>query len=1074
MTFAILGPLEVRRDGRPVEIPGHRVRTLLSLLILDAGRTVPFETLTAGIWDDRPPGAVGNALQALVSRLRAALAAGGNNPVRQLVVADPSGYRLCAGPEQVDARRFAVLAAEGRAALAAGDAETAAGTLREALALWRGPGELGDIPVVAPEITRLAGLRLAATEDRVEADLRLGRHAEVLAELPALLAGHPLRERLHGQHMRALYGTGRQVEALAAYEQARAIFAEELGADPSPELAELHLSMLRREPAPAKGNLRARLTSFVGREEDVARTTTLLERHRLVTLLGAGGAGKTRLAVESAALMDGPAGGAWLAELAPTSDAAGVTQAVVNALDVRDNLPSPIGGSLPQDPVDRLVRALAGRRLLLVLDNCEHVVEHAARLVDRILADCPGVRVLATSREPLGITGEITWTLPPLALPPAGADPRELTASPAVRLFADRAAAARPGYQVEGEAAAVARICRELDGMPLAIELAAARLRSLSTQQIADRLNDRFRLLTGGSRTALPRHQTLRAVVEWSWDLLEEDERALARRLAAFSDGATLAAAERVCSLAALPDTEARELAPADVLDVLARLVDKSLVVFDAGRYRMLDTIRAYATERLSEAAEDQVVRHAHALYFTELAEAADPGLRRGEQLGVLAAMAAEHDNLSSALRWATDTRATDLALRLVGALGWYWWLRGNRLEGAARTHEVLTTTDPGADSARVALAQAVYAITAIGAALPNDDAIASLERARQATVSLGALLAGEPGADRHPLVAIARPMLVLFGGEQALDGEVFPEEMLTHADPWVVAAGHLFRSLMDYNDGLIGESERAALAAAEGFRAVGDRWGIGTSLSTLADAYFLRGESKQAIEVMREALGVIEDLGSLEDTPYLRARLALGLDLAGHREEAEGILREIAEIVTGTGDRIGEAGVIGARGEFARHDGDLAEARRLYAEAVGLLEDTTGVPSHMLCALNSSLGLLAVQEGDPEQARPLILLAMDQALETKDSQLIGAMLIACAAVCLAEGRAGEAATLLGGAETFRGVAVVVEWDHVRATEAALSALGPGEFARHLDAGRHLTCPEVLALARAQLGQAPA
>ncbi|MEU7695535.1 AfsR/SARP family transcriptional regulator, partial [Microbispora hainanensis] len=493
MSFAVLGPLDVRRDGRPIEVGGRRLRALLTLLLLDAGRTVSTEALVAGVWDDRPPSGVGNALQALVSRLRATVG-------RDLVAGGPSGYRLAVSPDQVDLHRFARLARKGAAALAAGDPGRAAALLREALGLWRG-APLTDLPYAEVEVARLEELRQAATEDRIEAEPALGRHADLVSELRLLVTAHPLRERPYGQLMRALYGAGRRVEALAAFEEARSVFADRLGADPSPALAELHLAMLRGEPsredtrpppgltpafqglagveqgtspvaqapprAARRGNLRARLTSFVGRDDEVGRIGALLAADRLVTLLGPGGAGKTRLAVESAeAIASRVPGGVWLVELAPVNDAAEVVQAALTALGLRDTglvpvravpaMPGGPGGPGGEaDPVARLVAALASRDTLLVLDNCEHVAEPAAVLADRLLAECPGLRVLATSREPLGITGERLWPVGPL-----GADH-------AVRLFAERAAAVRPGYLVDGERDAVERICRELDGMPL-------------------------------------------------------------------------------------------------------------------------------------------------------------------------------------------------------------------------------------------------------------------------------------------------------------------------------------------------------------------------------------------------------------------------------------------------------------------------------------------------------------------------------------------------------------------------------------------------------------------------------
>ncbi len=1089
LTFAILGPLEVRRDGEVVEIAGQRLRTLLGLLVLDAGRIVPVERLIAGIWDDQVPSGVGNALQALISRLRAAL---GKNHARRLVVAEPAGYRLAAGPDQVDVRRFALLARAGQQALAAGDARTAAVTLREALALWRGP-VLADLAgeVIAADVARLESRRLAVAEDRIEAELRLGRPAGLIDELSGLLAAHPLRERLHGQRMRALYATGRRVEALAAYETARRTFRDELGAAPSPALAQLHLTMLRGEPeagtphegrepeaeSPAggrRGNLRARLTSFVGREDDLDHTAALLSAHRLVTLIGPGGAGKTRLATEvaetvSATMPDG----VWLAELAPVSDETGLVQSLLSSLDLRDGRSLPLA-PLPQDPFERLIRALRGRRLLIVLDNCEHIVEQAARVADQVLADCPEVRILATSREPLGITGEVTWTLPPLGLPPAGADPGDAAGYPAVRLFADRAAAVRPGYRVRQDAGPVVAICRALDGLPLAIELAAARLRSLTAGEIAARLGareGRFRLLSSGSRTAQARHQTLRAVVEWSWNLLDEEERALGRRLSVFAGGATLDAIERLHTatverlhsgpaealhggFAERLDDGFADATAHDVLGSLSRLVDKSFVIFDGGRYRMLETIRAYATERLGESGELDAVRRAHAVHFTELAEAAEPGLRTGAQIDRLAELSAEHENLSAALRWAIESGAGEPALRLVSALGWYWWLRGHRLEGALRSREALAVAGGGPAPLR-ATNLAIHVLNGVGLLLSWEEALVMLEEMRAL---------GSPEVTPHPLVALAGPMFVLSGGG-APQSQALVAEMAGHPDPWVVATGMLLRGLTHYSAGRIEQGERETLTALDGYRTIGDRWGAATALATLSDVHFLRGESELGIEVMRDALSLAEEIGALEDTAYMRARLALGLNLLGRRAEAERLLRDIAQVAADSGDQLGEAGIRAAWGEFARQDGDLDRAREHYARALNMMDANAAVPVQMISAVNSSLGLLAVQEGDLAGARRLLTPALKQATEAGDAQLTGIAVIACAGLALAQGRAAEAAVLLGGAETVKGIAAVVDFDHVRLTADAKAALGDQEFLRHLERGRGMDQDEVVALA---------
>lgn len=574
MRVAMLGPLEVRgADDRPVEVGGGRLRALLIRLALDAGHVVTSEALIDGIWGERPPSGAPNALQSLVSRLRRAV----HNGAAPLIESHPAGYRLVLPPDQVDALRFERLAGDGRRELAAGRHAAAAEQLAEAERLWRGPAlaDVLDLPFAVAPAARLEELRITSTEDRIDAELGLGRHADVVGDLEQLGAAYPLRERIRGQLIRALYGAGRQADALAAYDQTRRALADQLGIDPSPELTALQVAVLRRDPAlqpaagpaalpagppPARRTLRAQLTSFVGRDDEVRRIRKLLAEERLVTLVGPGGAGKTRLATESAAQLEETVpDGVWFVELAPLTNPADLPQSVLAAIGAREaalfeatRLDGHDPAAAGRDATARLLETLGTKRALLVIDNCEHLIDAAAALADQLLAGCPDLRILATSREPLSVTGETLCPVPPLAVPHSdlhhhGVDPVETLGYASVRLFVDRANAVRPGFRIDTTTVdPVVEICRRLDGMPLAIELAAARLRALPVAQIASRLDDRFRLLTGGSRTALPRHQTLRAVVDWSWDLLDDAERRLARRLAVFAGGATVESAEAV------------------------------------------------------------------------------------------------------------------------------------------------------------------------------------------------------------------------------------------------------------------------------------------------------------------------------------------------------------------------------------------------------------------------------------------------------------------------------------------------------------------------------------------------
>ncbi|MFF3201938.1 BTAD domain-containing putative transcriptional regulator [Streptomyces sp. NPDC002962] len=589
--YRILGTTQaLRPDGVPVAVGGARLRALLAVLALRAGRSVPAGLLVEEVWAGDPPADAPGALQALVGRLRRALGAGAIDSAE-------GGYRLAAAPDDVDLHRFERLTGDGIRALADGDPAKAAVVLDDALALWQGPA-LADLPDRAAEAARWEARRLDAVRARHTAAIALGEAERSLPELTALCDAHPLDEPLQALRLRALREAGRTAQALAAYDEVRRLLADRLGTDPGPELRALHTELLApgdpgdpgargglggpggldapggpgapggagkpsrsvgpggpgRAPAPASpappppplGNLRARLTSFVGRETDIAAIRGDLASARLVTLLGPGGAGKTRLSQETAeTVRDIARDGVWLAELAPVADPGAVPQAVLTAVGARETVlygagaeEMRVAAERHDDPLERLVEHCARRRMLIVLDNCEHVVEAAARLVEELLARCPEVTVLATSREPLGVPGEVLRPLDPL--------PEQV----ALRLLADRGAAARPGFRPDADeetAAACAEICRRLDGLPLAIELAAARLRMLTPRQIADRLDDRFRLLTSGSRTVLPRQQTLRAVVDWSWDLLDEDERDVLARLSVFARGCDLAAVEAVC-----------------------------------------------------------------------------------------------------------------------------------------------------------------------------------------------------------------------------------------------------------------------------------------------------------------------------------------------------------------------------------------------------------------------------------------------------------------------------------------------------------------------------------------------
>ena len=798
LRVALLGPLVVAGDdGRPIRVAGRQLQLLLIRLAVDPGLTVSGAELVTTLWPDAAPTDPSNALQSLVSRLRRALGDA------RLVVQDGSGYRLLIDAEAIDAVRFSQQVTTGRAALGRGDPGAALSTLTEAGSLWRGEPliDAADADFAGPRRARLQELRLGSVLDRAEALIALGRAGESIPELDALVEANPLNEPAVVVLLRALAAAGRTSEALARYEAVRRYLDDELGADPGPELQALHVRLLRGElsppaaPAPAaadepvaarparRSNLRAALTSFVGREDDLARVVAAVEANRLTTLIGAGGAGKTRLAIEAASRwLTAHDQAAWLIELAPVTDPEALPGVLLATLGGRDTRVGERAERLPQDTRDRLLDRLRDASCLLVIDNCEHLVDPVARLVDDILAAAPDVRVLTTSRELLGLTGEVLCPLAPLPLPPATVAPADAPTYPAVRLWLDRAAAARPDFELtETNLPAVVEIVRRLDGLPLAIELAAARLRFLRTAEIADRLSDRFRLLTGGSRTSLPRHRTLRAVVEWSWDLLEPTERLLAERLAVFPAGCDAASATEIC---------ADDRIPAGVVEqLLAALVDKSLLQVDPGalggaRFRMLETVREYGVERLAERGELAAARLAHAEHYAELTVASEPLLRGPDQLAALARLDLDRDNIASALRYLAESGRGEQALRMMLALAWYWAVLDRNTEMAAWASVVLEA-NAGSDVPELAYARAALVLTDLaegpGAGTRTWDEV----RARLAEISGALKAAPQPP---FPGLEVLRCMLASFSGDTDATVGVL-ERAARFEDPWLHAA---------------------------------------------------------------------------------------------------------------------------------------------------------------------------------------------------------------------------------------------------------------------------------------------
>ncbi|MEU2870405.1 BTAD domain-containing putative transcriptional regulator [Streptomyces olivoreticuli] len=846
-------------------------------------------------------------------------------------------------------------------------------------------------------------------------------------------------------------------------------------------------------PAARQGNLRARLTSFVGREGELELIRGDLGRHRLVTLLGPGGAGKTRLsqeAAEAAAAVDGSwPDGVWLAELAPVDDPGTVPEAVLTALGARETV---VRGTTAEgiraaeaaslDPLDRLAEHCAPRRMLLVLDNCEHVVDAAARLAETLLAHCPDVTVLATSREPLAVPGELVRPVEPLPDPVA------------LRLLADRGAAARPGFRVEADPEACAEICRRLDGLPLAIELAAARLRMLTPRGLADRLDDRFRLLTSGSRTVLPRQQTLRAVVDWSWDLLDAPERAVLRRLSVFSGGCDLAEAEEVCSGGAVGSR--------DVAALLGSLVDKSLVVAAPAtdgdmRYRLLETVGEYAAERLDEAGERAAVERRHLVAYRELARTADPLLRGPAQRTWLDRLELEHDNLRSALRRAVAARDEQEALCMVLSLTWFWQLRDHRsdvrtwadaaaalgpdpfadpVEPAPPLYVGCTDAPPPMSPELLTEARRCARMIALANAESNVRVIGTLETQRRVRGVLEAYGEGQPQNCRVPgfLWFFA---IMLSGDFEAMDAAVNSgvERCRELGYEWELAHSLQLRAkILNDRKGRLEQGARDAEEALEIFRRLGDAWGVAEALSGRGEAYERRGEFTLAADAYREAVDQVLELGALGEVPALRGRMAEALMESGAIDAVEGerLLRQ----AIGEADKANPEASAFARVQLATRiarDGRTAEAREIFDELMA--DFTKGVLAVFQSMMHGQIGWLDILEGKPAEALPRLRtgLAMtgDPLAQLVVPQL-AVVQLKYAALAYAElggaGRAVTAARLLGASEALRPTdfpPTSFEREVMERAEAgARPVLGDAAYERAYAEGGGLTLEEATAL----------
>lgn len=981
MDFRILGPVEVDSDGLIVELGGPRERALLALLIMAANHVVGADSLADDLWAGKPPPAYAGTLRVYVSRLRRALAGGG-----AALVTQPPGFRLTVGDGQLDVHRFQSLAAAGAAELQAGRPETAARLLDQALALWRGPAlaDVADQAFAQPYAARLEENRLAVIASKLNAELACGRHAAAIGELDQLVDRHPLREEFWSLRILALYRCGRQADALAAYDRLRAVLADELGIDPGPALRELHQRVLRQAPdldwrqdsagAVHGTALPHETTSFIGREYELATIGELLSLSRLVTLTGPGGSGKSRLALRYAGGAQASyAGGVWLVELAAITAPELVCSALAAALSVREQPGVPLLASV--------VARLADSQALLIMDNCEHVLGGVVEAITGLLRASPAVRVLATSQSRLGIDGEASWPVPPLALPEPAAEADDIGQAEAVRLLCDRAALTRPGFRLTADnAQLVAGICRRLDGIPLAIELAAARLNMLTARQLAARLDDRFRLLTGGTRGALPRHRALLAAIEWSHDLLSPAERICLRRLAVFSGGCTLEAAEAVC-----PD---EQVAAGAVFEIVCSLVDKSLLTTEersgSMRYGLLESVRHYLLQQLDAAGERSELERRHLTWSLDYVRQADfDGSDQGAWLELIDA---DLDNCRTALDRALDAASPGhdprAALELAGLLAPFWEVRGPVELGRRWLAAALAAAGPDAEPRL----RAVALHGAARMALVQGDQEAQLACQQESLAiwrSLGELPAvarclGEIGAAEHVRgdYAAARACyteVLELGGRGANDAVT------------ARSLSGLGRLALYQND--LAQATAYYQESMARFEAIGDLRRATTILGNLGVVAFQQGDPELALTRLREHLANARRLGDRKLIGGALVNLGDILYSVGQLSESATVLRQALDIAGQIGDRRLAACAqtnLGLVAEAQRdyqaawrfQQGSLAaavavgERQAVYEtmENIATLEATVGRPEHA-ARLFGAVAALRDAAGSPTQA---------------------------------------------------------------------------------------------------------
>lgn len=1017
MRFQILGQLAVWDGDARVPIPGAKQRALLGYLLVHHGYPVPADRIIDALWGEDAPTKARNALQAKVSSLRSALAPGDPERGRTLLRADDGGYRLAVPDDAIDAARFESLIAAARRDIDGDRLARAYGLLDEALAMWQGEPlpELQDYPYATVAAEQLTARYLTAVEFHATTWLSVGGSRDVPDRLLRILAEHPLRESLRALAMRALARQGRQAEALTVYTEGRELLAEELGVDPGAELRTAHADVLTQRPhatgsernAPVR--LPAESTSFIGRHRDRERLWKLVERERLVTVTGPGGIGKTRLVVNTLSTMTPPSDGVWFADLRDVAEHDCATDRLREVADtvlrtVRDRDGASLGADervvtdRHRDPLDRMCAGIGDRDAVLVLDNCEHISADVATLARELLVQCPGLRLVTTTRVLLGLPEEAVLRLEPLPVPAPGSGRDACLASEAVALFCARARLDADALS-DADLDRVTAIVRRTEGIPLAMEVAAGLLRGMTLNDVADHLRDDRHLLQHGNDC------TLNDTIDRSWGLLDPAETDLLTRVATIEGRWGLDAAYALAGASA-----PRE----DVAATVARLVERSLVNHDPASplapYRLLEAIRDYSARTLADHPDRDTIVLAHAEHFLRLAERTDPMLRGADQPAAFALLGVNHPDVLTAIRTFVAAGRVEHALRAATAMGWYWWLSGRRREGRAVLSDLLTRITASDDMPEVRTARAwagALGFTGGDAEEAIEECILALDEVPSRQWDTGLLLVAILVADR------------LYQRGDPSRARRFRERIEDVAeredDQWYTAAARFTAGVEATLHGRVPEARHFAEASHAGFVDSADLWGQAQSLDLLAGLDEMAGDYPSSRRARERVIELAERLGLRDVHAYQLVRIGNLCALTADLDAAERLLLHARDLARQLGIASTVAYADNGLGLVLRRAGKPHQAQIRHEAALRhyrQIGSTSGI-----AFTSAMIGLAAGVAGNVRDALRWQRTALDAAIASGDRRAV-ALALEGLAVALAPSE--RAAVLLGTASALR------------------------------------------------------